>query len=109
MPDDLSRLTAGKIVPAELLEVANRILGLFPGRLRIATADAEWITIQPVNLTEPQVLKDLMEKQKEVFPNSQQMSRFQVLCPWDYRGGRGVWLRYLGYGKPKADPGFWWV
>lgn len=106
--DDLSRLTSGKMVPAEFLEVLRRILELYPQKLQVASADGEWATIQPRNLAETHLLKLLMDDEKKLFVNNQ-ISRFQVLCPWDYRGGRGIFVHYLGHGQTSSRPGFWWI
>jgi len=105
---DLSRLTSGKIVPAEFLEILQRIVELYPGEVDIATLDSQWATLGTKTKVETQVLKDMMADEKKIFLKDQ-INRFQVLCRWAC-GRRALWVGYFGYSPvPPPGPGFWWL
>ncbi|MBK5291851.1 MAG: hypothetical protein JJE04_09280 [Acidobacteriia bacterium] len=108
MMDDLRRLTCGKIVPAEMLEVVNRIQELYGDKLKVVSVDPNCITVQPRSITDNHLLKTMMDDQKKIFLKDQ-LNRFQILCPWDNRGGTGIMIHYLGHKKSRHLPGYWWI
>lgn len=106
--DDLQRLTCGQIIPAEMSELIKRIQALYGDKLEIVSVDPPWFTVQSRKITDTHLLKAMMDDQKKIFLDDQ-LSRFQVLCPWDYRTGRGIRIHYLGYASNGYWPGYWWV
>jgi hypothetical protein len=106
--EELERLTCGQKIPAELLDLIKRIQELYDDKLRIVSVEGHWITVEARRLTDTHLLKQMMDDEKKIFLKDQ-LNRFQILCPWDYRTGRGIKIRYLGLGTNGAMPGFWWI
>jgi hypothetical protein len=112
------RLSYGKVLPAAVQDVVQKLHDVFGAALVVTSLDAQGATFHVRGLSHEVVIRTLMARKAEVFGAAVPAGGgcvlgpgdFQVLCPLSTAGADGLTLRYL---PNLPDPreflsGFWY-
>ena len=116
---NVTRLVAGKHVPAPLMGVMKRLEGMFGNDLQMTTLDSNAVTVRVRSLTNEVLIRTLMVRKDAIFGSGPLMgsgcvlgpSDFEILCPLATVPDGGLTIRYLR-NLPNRDEylsGFWYV